>query len=186
MLRRAAREPQTLFLGVDADARAMGDVSRRAARPERKGGRDNAILLVAAAEELPSQLTAIADETTVILPWGTLLSGCIDPAGAVFNGVAATAKVGGELLLLLSTQERDHVAGSLRLDDPAATQLAAAYERCGFEVVERRHAVRSDIDLYSSGWGRRLGIPERRAAWLFRIKLRSGEIGNRYQPLAGE
>ena len=90
ILRRAAREPDTFFVGLDADARAMADASGRVGRPARKGGRDNVIFVVAAAEELPAQLRGIADDATVILPWGSLLSAVLQPGSAVFEGIAAT------------------------------------------------------------------------------------------------
>ena len=51
-------------------------------------------------------------------------------------------------------------------------ELAARYEKCGLEVVECRDATREDVIRYSSGWGQRLGIPERRSAWLFRLRVR--------------
>jgi predicted RNA methylase len=173
VLRRAAREPETLFLALDADASAMADVSRRAARPARKGGRENVLFLAAAAEELPGTLAGIADETAVVLPWGSLLTAVLNPEGDTFEGVLATAKACGELTILVSAQERDQIAGTAPLDGTAAAALSSRYESCGLTVVERRPATRADVDRYSSGWGRRLAIPERRSAWLFRIRARA-------------
>lgn len=172
VLRRAAREPETLFLALDADASAMADASRRAARPSRKGGRANVIFLVAAAQELPGALCGIADELTVILPWGSLLAAVLDPRRDTFAGLVAAVKSGGELTVLVSAQERDQIAGSATLDERAASQLAAAYERCGLAVIELRPATREDVERYSSGWGRRLGIPDRRSAWLYMLQRR--------------
>ena len=69
----------------------------RAGRPTRKGGRDNVIFVAAAAEELPAQLRGMADESTVILPWGSLLLAVLEPGKAAFEGIAATLRPGGEL-----------------------------------------------------------------------------------------
>jgi hypothetical protein len=172
VLRRAAREPDTLFVGLDADARAMSDASRRAERPTRKGGRDNVIFVVAAAEELPAQLTGISDESTVILPWGSLLSAVLEPGKAAFEGIAATLRLSGELTVLVSAQPRDRLDDSFELNDQTVGQLAARYENCGLKVVECRDATREDVIRYSSGWGQRLGIPQHRSAWLFRLQVR--------------
>ena len=75
--------------------------------PAHKGGRDNVIFLAAAAEELPAQLGGMADESTVILPWGSLLSAVLEPGEAAFGGIAATLRPGGELTVLVSAQPRD-------------------------------------------------------------------------------
>jgi 16S rRNA (adenine(1408)-N(1))-methyltransferase len=168
VLRRAAREPRTLFVAVDSDAAAMEEASRRGARPPRRGGRPNVIFLVAAAETLPGALTRIADEVTVILPWGSLLIAVLRPDSTGFAHLGAVLKPNAPMTVLVSAQERDQLP---TLDDQAAEDLAARYTAAGFEVSERRLATRADVELLSSGWGRRLGIPERRPAWLFRICL---------------
>jgi 16S rRNA (adenine(1408)-N(1))-methyltransferase len=169
VLRRAAREPGTLFVALDADASAMFDASRRAARPSRKGGMSNVMFLAAGAEALPGALCGMADEATVILPWGSLLVAVLEPESATFAAITRVLKPGGELTILVSAQERDGVAGTIDLDDAAARDLAAAYCRDGLDLLELRPASRADVELLSSGWGRRLGIPERRHAWLFRL-----------------
>ncbi len=172
MLRRAAREPETLFVALDADASAMADSSRRAARPARRGGRDNILFLVAVAESLPGELCGIADEVTVILPWGSLLSAVLDPGSARQGGIAHLLKNDGELTLLLSIQARDGIAGNVELDQDGTCELARRYNVAGLEALDVRLAGRSDVETLSSGWGRRLGIPERRSAWLFRMRKR--------------
>ena len=167
MLRRAAREPRTLFIAVDADAAALADASRRAARPSRRGGLVNVVFLAAAAEALPGRLRGLADEATLILPWGSLLSATLDPASDTFAGIAGIAKQCGELTIIVSAEQRDN---GFVLHADAAAALAAGYSAAGFDLSDWRRATRSDIDRYSSGWGRRLGIPERREAWLYRLR----------------
>jgi hypothetical protein len=142
VLRRAREHPAELVIGLDADARAMSDASRRASATERRGGLPNVIFLAAAVEELPGLLSGTADRVSVALPWGSLL---------------------------LSATDRDSAAaGSSLEDDDDVARLAAAYEALGLQVVERRPARESDVDRLSSAWGRRLGIPARRRAWLIR------------------
>ena len=170
MLRRAAREPETLFIALDADASAMADASRRAARPTRRGGRANIIFLVAAAEALPGVLAGIADEVTVILPWGSLLATAVDPTRPGFGALTACLAAGGQLTMLVSVTERDGLAGLCVLDEATAHELSSRYAKAGLAAFESRLAVRADVDLLSSGWGRKLGIPERRSAWLFRLR----------------
>jgi 16S rRNA (adenine(1408)-N(1))-methyltransferase len=51
----------------------MVEASRRAAGPARKGGLDNALFVLAAAEAPPAELWALAARVTVLFPWGSLL-----------------------------------------------------------------------------------------------------------------
>jgi len=167
VLRRAAREPRTLFVAMDADAGAMTDASRRAARPARRGGLPNVIFLVSAAEQLPYELRAFADEVTVALPWGSLLEAVLQPECPTFAQIRCVLKPDADMTLLVSAQERDQ---NRELDAAGAQDLAERYIAAGFAVLECRPATRADVELLSSAWGRRLGIPERRQAWLFRLR----------------
>src|SRR4051794_7101936 len=156
----------------------MADASRRAARRARRGGVPNVVFLVSAAEQLPVDLCAVADEATVTLPWGSLLDAVLRPECSTFARISRVLKQGGEMTLLVSAHERDQLQA---LDDAAAQDVADRYVAVGFEVIECRPATRADVERLSSAWGRRLGIPERRQAWLFRLRAvppapgRSGE-----------
>src|SRR3954451_1795319 len=69
LLRRARREPQTFFIGVDAVADNMREASDRAHRQPARGGVTNVIFVAAAADARHGALAGIADEVTVVLPW---------------------------------------------------------------------------------------------------------------------
>jgi 16S rRNA (adenine(1408)-N(1))-methyltransferase len=147
----------------------MADASRRASAKQRRGGLTNAIFLAAAAEELPGQLCQIADRVTIALPWGSLMRGLLVPDATLLSKIGDVLKPGGELELLLSATDRDAAAAGATLDDDMdLAHLADAYAAAGVHVIECRTADQSDVDRLSSGWGRRLGIPVRRRAWLIR------------------
>ncbi len=109
MLARARREPAALVVGVDAAAVAMAESSLRAARPARKSGLPNALFVVAAAERPPAELTGIAAEVTITMPWGFLLRGALalDDACAAAAGIASLLAPGGGVRILLSIDPRD-------------------------------------------------------------------------------
>jgi 16S rRNA (adenine(1408)-N(1))-methyltransferase len=168
VLRRAAREPSTLFIGVDPDAAALAEASRRAARPVRRGRLPNALFVLAAAEALPAELRGRADLVTIALPWGSLLRGLLRADERMLAAVALLLRPTGELELLLSATERDGTA--LALDRQAVASLVRAYASHGLASAEARPATIEDVERLSSGWGRRLGIPESRPAWLLRFR----------------
>jgi 16S rRNA (adenine(1408)-N(1))-methyltransferase len=169
VLRRARHEPQTLAIGIDADAGAMREASQRAARLPRRGGLPNALFIAAGAELLPGPLAARADRLTVVLPWGSLLCGLVRPCVELIDGLGRSLRAGGELELLLSVQPTDHSTGMPILDAATVDRLLTAYAECGFESIEARSATRADVERLTSAWAKRLGVPNRRAAWLLRF-----------------
>jgi 16S rRNA (adenine(1408)-N(1))-methyltransferase len=56
VLAAAAAQCDRLVVGVDANAAAMAEASRRAARKPAHGGLPNALFMMAAAEALPPEL----------------------------------------------------------------------------------------------------------------------------------
>ena len=169
--RRVAREPRTLFVGVDADASALSEVSRRAARSTARGGMPNTLFLAASAEEMPGPLAGMADSITIVLPWGSLLRAVLEPDRAEFARVAAAAQPRAEIEILISSTVRDAASEGLVFDEPFAVRLAQRYGAAGFRVEQCRPASAADVHRLSSGWGQRLGIPERRQAWIYRLRL---------------
>ena len=111
MLAAAAADPLTLAVGVDADARAMAEVSRRAARNPARGGLLNAVFVAAGVEMLPSELAGIADLVMVQFPWGSLLRGALGLEESVAVAIARLVAPDGALQLILSIRERDPVEG---------------------------------------------------------------------------
>jgi 16S rRNA (adenine(1408)-N(1))-methyltransferase len=157
VLRRARRKPRTLVVGVDAEASAMADASRKAAANTRKGGLPNALFLAESAERLPGTLAGCANLVTVVLPWGSLLRGILAPDTSIVSGLRELLRPSGELVLFLSDIDRQ--------------QVDAIVERCaGLETLEVRAATESDVAGLSSGWARRLGIPGSRPAWIITLR----------------
>jgi 16S rRNA (adenine(1408)-N(1))-methyltransferase len=149
----------------------MAEASRRAAAPTRRGGVPNAIFVAASAEDLPGPLAGAADEITICLPWGSLLRGLLTADERLIDRLIRTLRGNGEVTILISTTDRDAVADGYLLESEGdAVPLADRLKSAGLQVVECRPAGRSDVDRLSSGWGRRLGIPERRRAWLFVVR----------------
>lgn len=170
VLRRARQHPDELVIGIDADAEQMADSSRRAAAAIRRGGVPNALFIVAPVEELPGPLAGCASLVTIALPWGSLLRGLLAADPQLVDAMKACLRPVGEVQILLSATDRDSAASSTLVDDRDAARLASAFEVAGLRIVEWRPADASDVYALSSGWGRRLGIPERRPAWFYRAR----------------
>jgi 16S rRNA (adenine(1408)-N(1))-methyltransferase len=157
VLAAATADPRILVLGLDANAAAMAEVSRRAAKPSRKGGTPNAAFVLAAAEAPPVELAGIASQVTVLFPWGSLLRGCLGADPAVAAGVAKLLAPAGSLDLLLAPSAKDGLDGLPIEPERVVDAAASAFAAFGLEVVEGRLATPVEIRTSGSTWARRLG-----------------------------
>ena len=145
VLARAAVTPDELVVGVDANASAMADASRRAARSRLS----NAIFVAADAAGLPDGLAGFADLVTIHFPWGSLLHG----AASADPRLTRLLAPGGRLRLLLSASPVDARAGLENLDPEA---IECAYRSAGLDIVASRPASFDDAAAAHSSWGKRL------------------------------
>ena len=166
VLAAAAAQSDRLVVGVDANAAAMAEASRRAARKPAHGGLPNALFMVAAAEALPPELARVAELVTVQFPWGSLLRGLLAAEPQIIGGVAGLLDRGGRLRLLVSSTDRDRGAGVEPIQEPTLPRLVGAWEPFGLAVTEVRPATPADVAAAHSSWGRRLGAGRQRPAWL--------------------
>lgn len=145
VLARAAADPDSLVVGLDASASGMADASRRAARARLS----NVVFVAADALALPDALAGFADELTITLPWGSLLHAAVtaDPR------LVRLVRAGGRIELLVSASAADSATGLARVD-PAA--LAEAYRATGVGGIRVRPATIADIRAAGSSWGKRL------------------------------
>jgi 16S rRNA (adenine(1408)-N(1))-methyltransferase len=156
VLAAAARDPDTLVLGMDANAAAMAEASRRAAASERKGGVPNAGFIVASAEAAPRELAGLADLVSVRFPWASLLRGVLGGDAAVASGVASLLARGGSLELLLAPSARDGLDGIPIEPEAIAGAAVRTFSMFGFEPVEARPATDAEIVESGSTWAKRL------------------------------
>ncbi len=162
MLAAAARRPDTLVIGLDANAAGMAEASRRAAR---RGALPNALFAVAAAEHPPSVLHGIAQSLTVHFPWASLLSGVLGQDDAVLAGVASLLAPGAEGSILVSVVPRDGMPAV-----PLPDELAGRYARHGLALAEARPATTDEVAASRSSWAKRLRAGTERPVTLLRLR----------------
>ncbi|HKW77579.1 MAG TPA: class I SAM-dependent methyltransferase [Candidatus Limnocylindria bacterium] len=152
-LRAARKDPTLLAIAMDPSSDRLRDASRAAARQSIANG----LFVVAAIEQLPTELTGRADEVTINFPWGTLLTGLVKGETSVLAPLARLAKAGAPVRMLLSVGERDRSTGLPPLDPDTLEARAPAYARAGFDVAECRAATADEVAGSNSSWARRLG-----------------------------
>ena len=156
VLALAAQDPEVLAISLDANASAMAETSRRAARPLQRGGLPNALFAVATAEQPPAELRGLATTVTVTLPWGSLLRGCHGLDQAVAAGIRSLVAVGGGLELVLAPDARDHLPGVPTEVPDVIAAARETFEALGLAFVDGRVASEVEIRGTRSSWARRL------------------------------
>jgi 16S rRNA (adenine(1408)-N(1))-methyltransferase len=174
VMARARCEPDALFIGIDASAAAMAESSRRAARPERRGGLPNVLFVVAAAECPPPELRAIAGEVTVLFPWGSLLRGALALSDAAAAGISNLLRPGGRVVAFVSITERDAL-GLQPLDAVEGEALARRWACHGLDLQAFEPATAAQIEATGSTWARRLDAGRERPAWRLELR-RNGQV----------
>jgi 16S rRNA (adenine(1408)-N(1))-methyltransferase len=170
----ARQNPKKFYIGIDANPRPLEKISEKIHRRPAKGGLANVLFLQAAVEDLPLELTGIADEVHVHFPWGTLLRGLVIGDEEVLNNLRRLCAPGALLEVIIGLDwERDKselkrlgiTSFSIEYIDSV---LATRYSQAGFEIFERGQQPPSDWpDLYST-WARRLrGKTERSLNYFF-------------------
>jgi 16S rRNA (adenine(1408)-N(1))-methyltransferase len=152
---RARREPGALVIGIDASAAGMAESSLRAARSSRRGGLPNALFVAAAAECPPEELTGLADELTILFPWGSLLRGTLALDDAAAAGIARLMRPGGRVEAFVSITERDGL-GLPPLCAQDGALIAGRWARHGLTLEGFAPATADDIATSGSTWARRL------------------------------
>ena len=168
VLARAASESDAFVIGIDANAAAMTEASRRASRPRTHLA--NALFIASAAESLPGPLAGVASLVTVTMPWGSLLRGVLGMDDRALRGVASIVAPAGRVEVFASVVPADHVDGFVTIDNGAEAGLADAWCALGFDVQSMCAASRDDLSATHSSWARRLGD---RPVWRLEVRRRA-------------
>jgi len=174
VLAAAAADSSTLAVGIDADARAMAEASRRAARKPNKGGLSNAVFVAAGVETLPDELAGLADLVTVRFPWGSMLRGALGLDDRAAIAIARLVAPAGALEMTVSITERDAVGDGRPtgpFGEPDVERIRKTYADLGFRLCDVRSLNRADLRAIDSSWARRLRVDRDRVAWVLRLEL---------------
>lgn len=143
--RQARRHPRWAFVGIDANARLMREVSFRAGRKAARGGIGNLLFIRAEVHDLPQALNGVADEIYVLYPWGRLLETVWTPRPEGLRAVVRLARPAGRLEVHVNAS-----AVANRWTDTAT--LVAGYDAAGI----RLQSVRLEADAWRTSWAGRI------------------------------
>jgi 16S rRNA (adenine(1408)-N(1))-methyltransferase len=165
----ARKDPQRLFIGIDANRRPLEKLSEKIHRGPSKGGAPNVLFFQAAVEALPSELEGIATEAHVNFPWGSLLRGVAGGDIAVLHNLRRICKTNAFLKIVIGLDlERDSSEiVRLRLSELDASyinsELVKVYQNAGFDLVRTENIAAWDQPEFQTSWARRLRTSRNRS-----------------------
>ena len=169
----ARANPNTFYIGIDANARPLEKVSEKIHRKPAKGGLPNVLFLQAAIEDLPSELHGVADEVHVHFPWGSLLRVVAtgDETGLRNLRKICSPEAALEIVIGLDPERDRTEIERLGLQsfstDHIDQELAPRYQAAGFEILERGILAESEWCRLQTSWAKRLrGNEGRRLSYI--------------------
>lgn len=146
LYRTARAHPDWLCLGLDASAEAMREISRRASRIRRRGGASNLWFLRIAAEALPAGLDRLADQISIVSPWGSLLRAVLVPDATVLGRIARVGKPAAKIEIRVNASAcramrasaMDGAAGLRRRLEPEYARAGIALTSCQADTTDPR------------------------------------------------
>lgn len=159
MYEAAGADPARIYIGVDANGRALEKVSERI---HRKPKVPNAAFVQAAVESLPAELDGVAAEVTVQFPWGSLLRGVAVGEPAVMANLRRICAPGAVLDVTIGLDPaRDRVEMERLGVEPLMPEfvegvLARRYRAAGFVLSGYGVLGPGEWQRIQTSWARRL------------------------------
>jgi 16S rRNA (adenine(1408)-N(1))-methyltransferase len=160
--RSARANPDRFYIGIDVQRKALEKVSVKLHRKPDKGGLPNALFLQAPVEDLPEELTSVADEIHIHFPWGSLLRAVAVGDEDTLGGLRRIAAPGAWLEIVIGVDEYRDSAEATRLvlpplsEDYVETVLKPRYSAAGFSIEESEMAAPGEWPELDTTWAKRL------------------------------
>ncbi len=146
VLHEAGLRPGWLAIGLDASRDRLRDASRKAP--------PNALFLIGNALDLPEELVGVSSRVTINFPWGSLLSGLLDPAYGLITGLRSIARPDAAMELRLNEGAlHEHGCGF----EDGVERIGHNLSVVGFVVGSKRSMDAAELRRFPTTWARKLG-----------------------------
>ena len=164
----ARRNPDTLYVGIDADRNNLVKYASRIVRKRSKGGLDNVIYLISNVEDLPDVLEGIFSEIWIILPWGSLLEGIVNGRELYLRNIRRIGSPGSKIRIYLNYDLKYEPVEMEKRGLPPLTEdyikssLIPGFESNGFAETEWEFLANEEVSPIPSTWTRKLAFGRER------------------------
>ena len=175
--KRARQNKEAMYIGIDSSMASMQPSAVRTAKKPEKGGIDNAMYVVANAEDLPDTLASSANHIFIHLPWGSLRDGMIKGDGRILSNVKKIAKENATLEIYVGycdSYEKKEMAtrGLPELNlSYFCNELKSAYEKYGISIQQVAVLDNEDLKRLDTKWAKKLGYGKKRDIYYLRCTI---------------
>jgi len=169
---QAGKNPDIFYIGIDPVAENMFEYASKSAQKPSKGGLTNVLYIVAAVEDMPNELSNVADKIYVTLPWGSLLEGIIKGNRHILENLANIAKRQAEFEFCFTYDVFHEATEITKRELPIITtdyingNLAKSYAACRLKIEKVNMLTEKELRLYPTTWAKRLGYGRMREVFV--------------------
>ena len=165
----ARRNPDVLYVGIDADRNNLVKYASRIVRKRSRGGLDNVIYLISNVETLPSVLDGKFTQIWIILPWGSLLDGIVNTREDYMNNIRRIGVEGSALHIYLNYDLKYEPVEMERKGLPELTpefvtdKMIPSIQSFGFQLKDWEFMRNEEVTSLPSTWTRKLAYGRERS-----------------------
>jgi len=171
---QAKKNPEIFYIGIDTVAENMLEYASKSAQKLTKGGVRNVAYVIAAVENLPEELSNLANKIYITLPWGSLLEGIVKGDSGILENVANIAKQQAEFEFLITYDVFHEATEIVKRELPIITPdyikdgLAERFSACGLILEEVHTLSEKDLRAYPTTWAKKLGFGRTREVFVLK------------------
>jgi 16S rRNA (adenine(1408)-N(1))-methyltransferase len=176
----ARENPDRLIIGIDPATSPLENLSAKIYKKPSKGGVPNALYVIAQVEDLPQELTGVANQIFINFPWSGLLKGVVSIDERTWGNIKRVCQPQAYIDLICGydpTFEQkivDQLAlPPLSLDYIRQTMLPKL-ENMGFKALHVQAVGKEDLKDFPSSWSKRLSFGVAREYFYVQLQLTSG------------
>ncbi|HLC70225.1 MAG TPA: class I SAM-dependent methyltransferase [Patescibacteria group bacterium] len=160
----AKEHPDRFVIGIDPNHQALEEVSNKIYKKPVKGGLPNALFVLANIEDLPEELSGIANQIFINFPWSGLLKGLILVEEKTWLNLKRICQPGAYIDLVFGYDENAEKNKVESLNLPTLSEeylqntLVSKVDTLGFKLVELNRLTEEDLKNYPSTWAKKLAF----------------------------
>lgn len=172
----AKEYPDRLIIGIDPAHGPLEKLSAKINKKPAKGGLPNAMYVLAAVEDLPDELTDIANQVFINFPWRGLLRGIVMCDQLVWKNIRKVCKKGAfvDIVFGYDQEAEGHEMAEQGLpditDDYIENHMIPTLRSFNFLSVDSFQIDHNHLKDFPSSWSRKLYFGQDRRFYYIRLQ----------------
>lgn len=173
----AKENPEKFVIGIDPSTKPLEKISVKIYKKPKRGGLPNVLFIQAAVENLPEELSGVANQVFINFPWGSLLAGIVKADKNIWRNIKRICKKGAFIDIIFGYDQSRDKSEIERLQLPIIGRnlihqiLPQKLSELGLKVIKTQKLNNEILKLYPSSWGKKLVYGGRRIYYYMRVVI---------------